>query len=87
MKLIVRQICLCKGCILVKSTQHQLFRRTHPSFDFLGLILLNLCFPNFTPTRYANVSVPQAEIRINQIKYFPFPIPYSIDINDKKTVI
>ena len=64
-----------------------LFLRTHPSFDFLGLILLNLCFPNFTPTRYANVSVPQAEIRINQIKYFPFSIPYSIDINDKKTVI
>ena len=71
----------------MKLIQPLLFLRTHPSFDFLGLILLNLCFPNFTPTRYANVSVPHAEIRINQIRYFPFSIPYSIDINDKKTVI
>lgn len=58
-----------------------------PSFDFLGLILLNLCFPNFIPTRYANVSVPHADIKIYQIKYFPFSTPYSIAINDKKNTI
>ena len=32
----------------------------HPSIDFFGLILLNLCFPNLHPTKYAHVSVPQA---------------------------
>ena len=59
----------------------------HPSIDFLGLISVNLCFPNLLPTKYAHVSVPQAAIRINQIKYLPFSIPCNSGINDKKNVI
>ena len=36
----------------------------HPSIDFLGLTLLNLCFPNLNPIQYANMSVPHDAINM-----------------------
>ena len=49
----------------------------HPSIDFLGLILLNLCFPNLLPTKYAHVSVPHAAINTYHIMYLPNCAPYN----------
>lgn len=50
----------------------------HPSIDFFGLTLLNLCFPNLFPIRYANISVPQAAI----IAYHTSIIPCSAPLNN-----
>ena len=53
----------------------------HPSMDFLGLILLNLCFPKYFPIKYANMSVPHAANITYQIKIFPFSIPFILAKN------
>ena len=44
----------------------------HPSIDFLGLILLNLCFPIAFPVKYAKISVPHAANITYHINMFPF---------------
>ena len=48
----------------------------HPSIDFLGLILLNLCFPIAFPVKYAKISVPHAANITYHINMFPFFIPF-----------
>ena len=50
----------------------------HPSIDFFGLTLLNLCFPNLFPIKYANISVPHAAI----IAYHTSIIPCSAPLNN-----
>ena len=43
-----------------------------PSIDLFGLIFVNLCFPNFFPTKYANMSVPQDAKNTYHSKILPF---------------
>ena len=46
----------------------------HPSIDFFGLTLLNLCFPNLFPIQYANMSVPHDAMNMYPYSIFPFCI-------------
>ena len=44
---------------------------THPSIDFFGLTLLNLCFPKLLPIMYAKISVAHDTTNTYPIKTLP----------------
>ena len=58
-----------------------------PSIDLFGLTFVNLCFPNFFPVKYANISVPQAAININHINILPLVISLIIGMYIKNITI
>ena len=58
---------LTKNVYIRAKTTAPTIPATQPSIDLFGLILLNLCFPNLFPTRYANISVPHEIMKIYHI--------------------